>query len=103
MEQGALLLPDDKFVIKNKGVVLILAIIEGVALIGDYIEFKCDDVTYKKKIIGIEMMRRGSLFNEIPMHFKQRIGLLIECTDEDEIVKIGKAKLNRDKAIVYKS
>lgn len=103
MEQGALLLPDDKFVIKNKGVVLISVIIEGIVLIGDYIEFKCDDLTYKKKIIGIEMIRQGSLFNEIPKHFKQYVGLLIECTNEDEIIRIGKAKLNRDEAIVYKN
>lgn len=102
MEQSALLLPDDKFFIKSKGVILVLTILEGVVLIGNYIEFKCDDITYKKKIIEIEMMRQGSLFNKIPKHFKQRIGLLIECTDEDELIALGKAKLNRDKAIVYK-
>ena len=102
MEQVAILLPEGKHVLKSKGIVLVSAILEGVVLIGNYVEFKCDDILYKKKIIGIEMIRRGSLFNEVPEHFKQFIGLLIESKDEDEIVKLGEAKLNSDKAVVYK-
>ena len=55
MEQVAILKPEDKFVIKHKGLVLVAIIKKGVVQIENIIEFNCDNKLYKNKIIGIEM------------------------------------------------
>ena len=69
---------------------------------GNYIGFECDNISLKKKIVGVEMMRRGSLFSEVPKHFRQGVGLLIEYENEEELLKIMESKTIRQKAIIYK-
>ena len=103
MEQVALLKPEDKFGITGKGLVIMAIIKEGNVMIGNVIEFKCDDVKYRRKVIGIEIIRRASLFNPIPENMKEpAIGALVETENDKEWLKLKEAKLNRDIAIVYK-
>ncbi|WP_018344764.1 hypothetical protein [Cytophaga aurantiaca] len=77
-----------KYIIKNifritgRGLVLAGYIEEGEVFIGDYIEFSIFEKTIKRKILGVEGIRKANADNT-------NTGLLIECHSEKEIDELG--------------
>lgn len=68
----------DTFKITGRGLVLAGYINDGTIYVGDYIEFKAVDKLRKRKILGIEGIRKAT-------PDKTNTGLLIQCESENEI------------------
>ena len=86
---------NDTFKITGRGLVLAGHIEEGLIYIGDYIEFDAFDKRRKRKITGIEYIRKA-----IPD--KTNTGLLIKCEDDNEIDELRTWRPNGEIGIILK-
>ncbi len=70
--------------------------------VGNYIEFKIEEQTLLRKIIGIEYLRPSHYldYHEIKT---RGTGLLIECESEEELNKILKVESIYQTGTIYKS
>jgi translation elongation factor EF-Tu-like GTPase len=85
----------DTFKITGRGLVLAGYIEEGVVSVGDYIEFTVFDKKIKRKITGVEGIRKAN-------PDKTNTGLLIECENENEIDELRQWRPKDDIGLVTK-
>lgn len=87
----------DTFKITGRGLVLAGHIDEGEGTIyvGDYIEFNALDKRRKRKITGIEGIRKANPDNT-------NTGLLIKCEDEIEIDKLRTWRPDNEVGLIFK-
>ena len=88
----------DKFIITGRGLMFAGYIIEGQIKTGDVIQFCYNDLTVIRKIKGIEQ----SLNNE-RVFDGLNTGILIECTNEEEIQQIRNSSLKDVKVSIFES
>jgi translation elongation factor EF-Tu-like GTPase len=83
----------DTFIITGRGLVLSGKIEEGEVRPGDFIEFNAFNKTRKRRITGVDFMRKAEdkEFN---------VGLLIKCENEDEILELRKWRPQTEIAII---
>jgi translation elongation factor EF-Tu-like GTPase len=85
----------DTFKITGRGLVLAGHIDEGVIYIGDFIEFNALDKKRKRKITGIEGIRKAN-------PDKANTGLLIKCEDENEIDELRTWRPDNEVGLIFK-
>ena len=84
----------DTFKITGRGLVLAGHIDEGTIYIGDYIEFNAFDKRRKRKITGIEGIRKAN-------PDKTNTGLLIACVDESEIDELRTWRPDNEVGVIF--
>ncbi len=72
---------DDVFLITSRGLILAGKLIEGHLLSNDYIEFKIDAELFCLRIKAINMPSQRNVEEQI-------FGILVECKDEAEEIRI---------------
>lgn len=81
-QEVAKYLISDTFKITGRGLVFVGYITEGLVSIGNTIEFTAINNLYRRKIIGVEEIKKSQ-------SDKINTGLLINCDNDKEIVELG--------------
>lgn len=91
---------DEKFALSGRGLVLVGQITDGTVLIGNFIEFSCEDQVMRRKITGIEMIRRLDVKGRLDHN---NMGLMIGDLDDDEINRLLESNIGDQEAAILEN
>ncbi|GGG19313.1 hypothetical protein GCM10011344_19940 [Dokdonia pacifica] len=91
----------DKFIITGRGLIFAGHILEGQISLDNLIKFCVDNRLIVRKIIGIDEIRHS--IHDIGVFDKLNIGLLIECTNEEEMQQIRNSGLKDVEVLIFES